>query len=124
MAPRRLTSVSIRRLARARLGWLNGSRLGGAGDPRRAFTNDLSPHEHFVVERTNAGEVADFTAMAGPGGVKPSVRAGFLRKLMLGIDPSWTIRTPGVRLRGARIEGVLDLTDCSGVGGAGLPAPR
>jgi hypothetical protein len=84
--------------------------------------NDLSPHEHFVVERTNAGEVADFTAMAGPGGVKPSVRAGFLRKLMLGIDPSWTIRTPGVRLRGARIEGVLDLTDCSGVGGAGLPA--
>jgi len=84
--------------------------------------NDLSPHEHFVVERTNAGEIADFTAMAGPGGAKPSVRAGFLRKLLLGIDPSWTIRTPGVRLKGARIEGVLDLTDCSGAGGAGLPA--
>ncbi|MGQ0532813.1 MAG: hypothetical protein ACT4OF_09020 [Caulobacteraceae bacterium] len=84
--------------------------------------NDLSPHEHFVVERTNAGEIADFTAMAGPGGAKPSVRAGFLRKLMLGIDPSWTIRTPGVRLRGARIEGALDLTDCSGAGGGGLPA--
>jgi hypothetical protein len=84
--------------------------------------NDLSPHEHFVVERTNAGEIADFTAMGGPGGAKPAVRAGFLRKLMLGIDPSWTIRTPGVRLKGARIEGVLDLTDCSGIGGAGLPA--
>lgn len=84
--------------------------------------NDLSPHEHFVVERTSAGEIADFAPMAGPGGVKPIVRAGFLRKLMLGLDPSWQIRTPGVRLRGARIEGVLDLTDCSGAAGAGLPA--
>jgi hypothetical protein len=46
--------------------------------------NDLSPHEHFVVERTSAGEIADFTPMAGPGGAKPIVRAGFLRKLMLG----------------------------------------
>ncbi len=81
--------------------------------------NDLSPHEHFVVERTNAGEIADFSAMGGPGGTKPAVRAGFLRKLLLGIDPSWTIRTPGVRIKGARIEGVLDLTDCSG---EGLPA--
>ncbi|UPT61763.1 MAG: hypothetical protein M0D54_15355 [Hyphomonadaceae bacterium JAD_PAG50586_4] len=84
--------------------------------------NDLSPHEHFVVERTIAGETADFTPMAGPGGVKPIIRAGFLRKLMLGVDPTWTIRTPGVRLKGARVEGVLDLTDCSGVGAVGLPA--
>jgi hypothetical protein len=84
--------------------------------------NDLSPHEHFVVERTRAGEVADFTAMAGPGGAKPPVRAGFLRKLMLQLDPNWAVRTPGVRLRGAKIEGALDLTDCSGAGGAGLPA--
>lgn len=81
--------------------------------------NDLSPHEHFVVERTNAGEIADFTTMAGPGGAKPIVRAGFLRKLLLGLDQSWTIRTPGVRIKGARIEGALDLTDCSG---EGLPA--
>ena len=84
--------------------------------------NDLSPHEHFIVERTRLGEIADFTPMAGPGGTKPGVRAGFLRKLMLELDPSWTVRTPGVRLRGARIEGALDLTDCSGAGGAGLPA--
>lgn len=81
--------------------------------------NDLSPHEHFVVERTNAGEIADFSAMGGPGGAKPIVRAGFLRKLLLRLDPSWAIRTPGVRIKGARIEGVLDLTDCSG---DGLPA--
>ena len=84
--------------------------------------NDLSPHEHFVVERTRAGEVADFTQMAGPGGAKPPVRAGFLRKLMLQLDPSWAVRTPGVRLKAARIEGALDLTDCSWAGGAGLPA--
>ncbi len=81
--------------------------------------NDLSPHEHFVVERTNAGEIADFSAMGGPGGAKPIVRAGFLRKLLLRLGPSWAIRTPGVRIKGARIEGVLDLTDCSG---EGLPA--
>ncbi len=84
--------------------------------------NDLSPHEHFVMERARAGEVADFTPMAGPDGAKPAVRAGFLRKLMLGVDPAWTVRTPGVRIKGARIEGALDLTDCSGAGGAGLPA--
>lgn len=84
--------------------------------------NDLSPHEHFVVERTRLGEVADFTPMAGPGGAKPTVRAGFLRKLMLRLDGSWAVHAPGVRLRGARIEGALDLTDCSGAGGAGLPA--
>ncbi|OQW57451.1 MAG: hypothetical protein A4S17_04370 [Proteobacteria bacterium HN_bin10] len=81
--------------------------------------NDLSPHEHFVVDRTSAGEVADFTAMGGPGGAKAAIRAGFLRKLLLRLDPSWTIRTPGVRIKGARVEGVLDLTDCSG---DGLPA--
>ncbi|MBS0386004.1 MAG: hypothetical protein JSS00_11710 [Proteobacteria bacterium] len=83
--------------------------------------NDLSPHEHFVVERTRAGDIADFTPMAGAGGTKPAVRAGFLRKLMLGLDESWAVRTPGVRIEGARIEGALDLIDCAGAAG-GLPA--
>ncbi len=84
--------------------------------------NDLSPHEHFVVDRTRDGEVADFTPMIGAGGQRPSVRAGFLRKLLLGLDSSWTVRATGVRLKGVRIEGVLDLTDCSGAAGSGLPA--
>lgn len=81
--------------------------------------NDLSPHEHFVLERVRAGEVADFEPMAGPGGAKPSVRAGFLRKLLLGLDPAWAVPAPGVRIKAARIEGALDLADCAG---AGLPA--
>ena len=96
--------------------------MGGLGVFMAFDANDLTPHEHFVVERTRSGDVADFTPMAGPGGAKPAVRAGFLRKLMLGLDAAWPVRTPGVRLKGARIEGALDLTDCSGAGGTGLPA--
>ena len=79
--------------------------------------NELSPHEHFVVERTRDGEVADFTPMAGPDGAKPALRAGFLRRLMLGLEPSWPLRAPGLRIKAARIEGGLNLADC-----AGLPA--
>ena len=77
----------------------------GPGDYMAFDANDLSPHEHFVVERTRLGEVADFTPMAGPGGAKPAVRAGFLRKLMLELDPAWTVRTPGVRLHGRADRG-------------------
>ncbi|MES1198694.1 MAG: hypothetical protein ABUS48_01795 [Pseudomonadota bacterium] len=79
---------------------------------------DLSPHEQYVIDRTREGEVADFTPMAGAG--RPVVRAGFLRKLLLQLDPDWPVRLPGVRIKGARIEGVLDLSDCAGA--AGLPA--
>ncbi|MGE3930285.1 MAG: hypothetical protein AB7G05_08985, partial [Hyphomonadaceae bacterium] len=77
--------------------------------------NDLSPHEQYVVDRTRQGELADFSPMRGADGVKPAVRAGFLRKLMLQLEADWPVRTPGVRLRGVRIEGALDLTDCSGL---------
>ncbi len=84
--------------------------------------NDLTPIEIFVVDRTRDGEIADFTPMIGADGVKPLIRAGFLRRLLLGLHPEWVVRMPGVRVRGARIEGALDLADCSGAGGAGLPA--
>jgi hypothetical protein len=77
--------------------------------------SDLTPHEHFVVDRTRAGEVADFTPMAGPGGAKPVVRAGFLRKLLLQIDQNWEIAAPGVRIKAARIDGALDLSHCANV---------
>ncbi len=84
--------------------------------------NDLSPVEAHVIDRTRDGEIADFTPMAGPDGVKPLIRAGFLRRLLLQLTPDWPVRMPGVRVRGARVEGVLDLSDCAGAGGAGLPA--
>ncbi|MGE3143051.1 MAG: hypothetical protein AB7L65_06990, partial [Hyphomonadaceae bacterium] len=84
--------------------------------------NDLSPIEAHVVDRTRDGEIADFTPMLGPDGAKPVIRSGFLRRLLLQLSPEWPVRMPGVRIRGARIEGVLDLSDCSGAGGAGLPA--
>lgn len=84
--------------------------------------NDLSPHEHFVMERARDGEIADFTPMAGPDGAKPAVRAGFIRKLMLGLNSAWTVPPPGVRIKGAQIDGAVDLTDCSGSGSGSLPA--
>jgi hypothetical protein len=73
--------------------------------------NDLTPHEHFVVERTRLGEIADFSALVGDA--RASVRAGFLRKLLMGVDEAWLVKAPGVRVRGARIDGALDLTECS-----------
>jgi uncharacterized protein YjbI with pentapeptide repeats len=77
--------------------------------------SDLTPHEHLVVDRTRAGDVADFTSMAGPGGVMPAVRAGFLRKLLLQTDQNWEIAAPGVQIKAARIEGALDLSGCTNV---------
>ena len=49
--------------------------------------NDLSPHEHFVVERTRAGEIADFSpwaARAGPN--RPCARA-FCASSCLRLEP-------------------------------------
>lgn len=102
----------------------SGQRLlgGGRGTFMAFDANDLSPHEHFVVDRVRNGEIADFSPMTTADGGKPSVRAGFIRKLMLQLEAEWPVRTPGVRLKAVRIEGVLDLTDCSGAGGAGLPS--
>jgi uncharacterized protein YjbI with pentapeptide repeats len=76
-------------------------------------SNDLSPHEHFVVERTRLGEIADFSALGAADGAKPRVRAGFLLTLLRGVVESWAVKPPGVRVRGARNEGALALTDCS-----------
>jgi hypothetical protein len=83
---------------------------------------DLSEFESFAIDRTRLGEVADFSSITATGGGRPLLRAGFLRKLLLRLEPAWTIQLPGVRIRAARIEGELDLADCLGAGGAGLPA--
>ena len=53
------------------------------------------------------------------------LRAAFLRHLLLGLPAPhepWPVRLPGVRIRGASIDAMLDLADCAGPNGAGLPA--
>lgn len=74
--------------------------------------------EAEVVARTALGEVA----MLSP---EASLRAAFLRHLLLGlpapVEP-WALRLPGVRIRGARIEGALDLAGCAGADDTGLPS--
>ena len=74
--------------------------------------------EAEVVARIAAGEVAVFAAGA-------VLRAAFLRHLLLGlpapVEP-WPIRLPGVRIRGAHIDGALDLAGCAGPDNAGLAA--
>jgi hypothetical protein len=74
--------------------------------------------EAEVVARTALGEVA----VVSQGSV---MRAAFLRHLLLGlpapVEP-WAIRLPGVRIRGAHIEGALDLAGSAGPDDSGLPA--
>ena len=97
-------------------------------DEQRALVFDptiLSDAETEVIARTARGEIAVFGDAD-----QPVLRADFLRHLLLGLpalglpaagDP-WPIRLPGVRIRGARIEQMLDLADCAGPSGTGLPA--
>lgn len=83
----------------------------------------------FVRSAIAAGTWADFTSQSGydPGN-KPVVEAVFLRRLLLGLETagedSDEVLSPvaGLRLRGARITGKFDLTDCAGLAGAALPA--
>jgi hypothetical protein len=63
----------------------------------------LSEAERALRDRAAAGEVADFAGASSP----PLIRAGFLSHLALQSPPR------GIRLRGARIEGALDLSDAS-----------
>lgn len=66
----------------------------------------LSDSERSARERVMAGEVADFAGAAE----KPLIRAALLDALALAAPPR------GLRIKGARIDGALDLTD------AALPA--
>ncbi|HUD60082.1 MAG TPA: hypothetical protein VMQ99_11330 [Acetobacteraceae bacterium] len=80
----------------------------------------LGDAEAEVIARTAQGEIVAFS-----GSDRPVLRAAFLRHLLLGLPApvdAWPIRLPGVRIRGARIDDTLDLADCAGAGGTGLPA--
>jgi len=63
----------------------------------------LSDAEKSACDRVLAGEVADFAG----AGEKPVLRAAVLDALALRAPPR------GIRVKGARIEGALDLTDAS-----------
>jgi nitrogen fixation protein len=72
--------------------------------------------EAEVVCRTTRGEIASFATTE-----RPIIRAAFLRHLLLRLAPDdWPIRPPGVRIRGARIEDELDLSDSVGLTGLAL----
>lgn len=96
----------------------------------------------WIVSRCAVGEWADLGHL--PEGQR-TVTAAFIRNLLLGLNQPvadhkavatrfvayspfaatvaapFFVAAPGVRIRGARIQGVLDLTDCQGEGGQGLP---
>jgi len=63
----------------------------------------LTETEQSARDRILTGEVADFTGAAE----KPGLRASFLDSLAVAAPPR------GIRVKGARIEGALDLTDAS-----------
>src|SRR5271166_645238 len=92
-------------------------------DEQRVLTFDptvLLDTEAEVIARTASGEVAIFA-----GAPMPVIRAAFLRHLLLSLPAPrepWPIRLPGVRIHRACIDGLLDLADCAGPGGLGLPA--
>jgi hypothetical protein len=81
--------------------------------------------EQEVLERMAEGSWAEFSQEQG---TRPRVRATFLRRLLLGVSaPKAGDHAPpppnvaGVRIRGAYIEGTLDLSDCAALGGTSLP---
>jgi|GEM_PF-2981552 len=77
--------------------------------------------EERVISALLAGDWADLTLEAGyDPASKPTMTAGFVRRLALGQDPRAPSLPAGVRIRGVRLEGKLDLADCSGSQGGAL----
>jgi len=83
----------------------------------------LTPDERQLVGKAAWGEAADFTDRASP----PVIRADVLRRLLLGL-PVWPGEGGGLQrldvpasviVRGAEIEGPLDLDEATGA--SGLP---
>jgi len=67
------------------------------------YNFSLSGTEQSARDRILTGEVADFMGAAE----KPLLRASFLDSLAIAAPPR------GIRVRGARIDGTLDLSDAS-----------
>src|SRR5579863_7805819 len=74
--------------------------------------------EAEILAHVARGEIAAFHDTQ-----RPTIRAAFLRHLLLQLSPGdWPIRSPGVRIRGVRIEDLLDLSDSVGLPGLALEA--
>ncbi|OYY65661.1 hypothetical protein [Sphingomonas sp. 28-62-11] len=69
-----------------------------------------------------ANEIARYDGEDHPLIDAPSVRAEFLRRLILGIEDGWPVAVQGLRLSGLRIIGELNLRDGRRLGGGALPA--
>ena len=82
----------------------------GGGDSAQAacgqagWPDGLSPMEQAMIEAARTGEVTEPL----PDAADPGVRARVLRELLVGT--TWEVAAGGVRLRGMRITGQLDLS--------------
>ncbi len=79
--------------------------------------------EQALIAALRAGVWADLTQAPGyDAEVKPVVPARFLRDMLLGLDSRVAGLPSGLRIRGARLEGDLDLADCTAPGGGARPS--
>ncbi len=76
-----------------------------------------TPSEDFVSRCVDVGEIADFSQFDGPN----TVRASVLRTIYFGLDTDQARGKAGLRLKGARVEGVFTVAGASAKGGAALP---
>ncbi|MDS4010860.1 MAG: hypothetical protein RKK15_05645, partial [Defluviicoccus sp.] len=85
---------------------------------RTAAALQPTPAEQRVIAAAAAGAVCDFQvndpaaddpAQAETWGTERALRADVLRALCLGLRADWPLDSRGVRVRGARIDGALDL---------------
>lgn len=77
--------------------------------------------EQALIAALRAGVWADLTQAPGyDPETKPVVHARFLRDMLLGLDSRVAGLPSGLRIRGVRVEGDLDLADCTAPGGGGF----
>ncbi len=79
---------------------------------------DLTDAEQRLIAAAAAGEVADYStgesdhddpAQGATWGAERRLRADVVRRLCLELEPDWPVDPKGVRVRGAKIAGDLDL---------------
>lgn len=92
-----------------------------------AFIEERSALEQKLIDAAFQGDWVGFSESPDPSREQPdiTVQGSFIRKLLLGLISTSAVapqnpRMYGVRLRGAIIKGEIDLSDCSGSGGAPL----